>query len=449
MLLRFSQSNFQWTSASAFTAEDKHLRDMNSQRFRHDFNWERKIPLEPAIHLLCGPRQIGKTTGLKMFMAEMMNSNRVAPSNLFFLPCDTITDTEELIQILQSFLASLASSTFSVILLDEVTFIKNWERAIKFLVDTGALQATMVIITGSDSVLLEDGAKSFPGIHRRGKHGQDISVFPLTFHDYLKLVAADLTGTNSPTPGWQQTALTYFNQYLRCGGYLSAINNLERDGSIPDEIHRVYEQWVIGDFVRKGKDRRKLYDILRILLERQLSPLSYTTIAKESAQLSVDTVADYLHHLEHLGVIHCLHAIDLSTKSAYPKKDKKFHFADPFIAVTLFKMLHREGLISKRFYPCDPALVEAVVAAHYIQSTSCFYLKTRAGEIDLVVLADGTPRFIEVKWKDTTDKQDLKTISKHQPGWLLTKSTVPLSENPKIQSIPEHLAMNSLAALLD
>jgi uncharacterized protein len=394
MHLRFIQSNFHWNSSQDFSQNDKHLRDLQSQRYLHNFTWVDEIPLEPAIHL-------------KMFMQKLIATGGLVPSKLFFLPCDTIVDAEELRQLILSFLKEQISDSLNVLILDEVTFLKNWERTVKALADDGSLARTLLVITGSDNILIEDGAKSFPGIHRRGKNGKDITVYPLTFHEYSSLIRPDREFGNTEITNDEARL---FEHYLRCGGYLSAINSIGNDGDIPESVHSVYEQWVVGDFVRKGKDRRKLFDILRVLLERPLSPLSYTTIAKESAQLSVDTAADYLHHLERLGVINCLHAIDLSTKSAHPKKDKKFHFADPFIAVSLFKMLHREGLISKGFYPKDAELVESIVVAHYVQKTSCFYLNNRSGEVDLVLLADGTPRFIEVKWKNNLDSQDLKRM---------------------------------------
>ena len=47
-----------------------------------------------------------------------------------------------------------------------MTYIKNWEKAVKYAADAGLLQNVVLILTGSDSILIQEARMSFPG--RRG-----------------------------------------------------------------------------------------------------------------------------------------------------------------------------------------------------------------------------------------------------------------------------------------
>ena len=59
---------------------------------------------------------------------------------------------------------------------------------IKAIIDLGWTVNSRMILTGSDRILLEDGAKGFPGVNRRGVSGRDIQLFPLKFKEFINLL---------------------------------------------------------------------------------------------------------------------------------------------------------------------------------------------------------------------------------------------------------------------
>jgi len=65
--------------------------------------------------------------------------------------------------------------------------------------------------------------------------------------------------------------------------------------------------------------------------------------------------------LERLGVIRVLHAFNQNNLGEFPKKAKKMHFRDPFIAHTVHRLLKQEGLIGSKFYFNEALLVEGFV----------------------------------------------------------------------------------------
>ena len=59
-------------------------------------------------------------------------------------------------------------------MLDEITAVKDWTRAVKYLVDAGALENIYLLLTGSSTVEIKRGYERMPG--RRG-HGFDRASF--------------------------------------------------------------------------------------------------------------------------------------------------------------------------------------------------------------------------------------------------------------------------------
>ena len=85
---------------------------------------------------------------------------------MLYLPCDEIFDARELGETIRSFLETVPSGPF-LLIVDEVTFVKNWDRVIKALADEGVFRRGICLLTGSDTVILKEAAMRFPG--RRGK----------------------------------------------------------------------------------------------------------------------------------------------------------------------------------------------------------------------------------------------------------------------------------------
>lgn len=415
--IRVLENNTQWDSVDRFSKEDKHLRDLNRCRFKYDFRFEEEIKSQ-GVYLLFGGRQVGKTTGLKQLLQKVLVGGEYLPTQTLYLNCDFLIEREELEKVLRDFYSKIDRAKKNLVIVDEVSNLKDWQYTIKAIIDLGWTSQSTMILTGSDRILLEDGARGFPGINRRGVSGRDIELFPLNFKEYVGLVAPEVL--SAPDENYQQL-FTLFKTYLLVGGYLSAINIYAESPSKIDSAYFVYKQWIVSDFLRKGKDKNKLYDVLRVLVERYSSQASYSKLAQESLGLSTETVINYLEHLERLGILIVLQAFDQNKRGGFPKKDRRFHFRDPFIANTIVNLLKEESILPADFDILESGLVESLVVSHYSRGANTYYIKAE-GEIDLVVLEDKGFLPIEVKWTENLKKSELKQILKYPNGVILNKN---------------------------
>lgn len=298
--LRFStaptEQNPQWSSIVKFLAEDKHLNDLKLAKYVHDFRLDETCKSQ-GVFLLFGGRQIGKTTALKQLLAKFLLNGTFKPEQTLYLNCDFLLDREDLEKSLRDFFQVIDRNQDNLVIIDEVSNLSDWQLTIKGIIDLGWTKNSIILLTASDKILLEDSAKGFPGIHRRGVAATDIALYPICFHEYLKLITPNL---NYEDPANYAEIFRNFMAYLETGGYLSAINTQAGKSANLNAVYQVYQNWLISDFLRKNKNKSKLIDLLRVILERYGSQISFSKIANESMGLSTETVISYVDHLKDL-----------------------------------------------------------------------------------------------------------------------------------------------------
>ena len=252
-----------------------------------------------------------------------------------------------------NFLATVENKPF-LLIIDEITFVNNWDRVIKALGDEGWFSKGLCLLTGSDTLILKDAAMRFPG--RRGNASQaDFHIYPLSFRDYA-LLRTDNKKIN------MKKLDDYFNDYLKCGGYLRAINNLAEFGDVSDATFAVYEQWIRGDFLKQGKREDILISLLQTLLTVGVSQISYSKLTQKMGLVSKETCINYCHLLARMDVLFNLQAFDQNKRQGFPRKDRKFHFLDPFIINTLQRWVARE--LAASIVINESNLIESIVASH-------------------------------------------------------------------------------------
>lgn len=297
-----------------------------------------------------------------------------------------------------------------LLIIDEITFVKEWERVIKALADESYFTQGLCLLTGSDTLILKEAAMSFPG--RRGTSDQvDFHIYPLTFFDHVNLVH------QKSTPTIKQLS-DYFSDYLRCGGYLRAINDFAKHKKILPATFLTYEQWIRGDFLKRGKREDILLSLFHALLTIGVSPVSYSSITQKMGIVSKDTVIDYCTLLERMDVLFYLQAFDQNKKQGFPRKDRKFHFFDPFIYRTVLNWLQKESYTHHA--ESEPIMVEACVASHCHRFHKTFYFKGQ-GEVDIIWIFNKKINAIEVKWANQIRHHDLKLLKQFKNSLILGK----------------------------
>lgn len=343
---------------------DRHLSQLAVMPFRRQFPF---IPEAPGLYLIRGPRQVGKSSWLKTILSHHSPHRRC-----FYLSCEEVPSYAALGEILRSV------RDFDVVLLDEVSFVSDWTRAVKHAVDSGYTK--ILVVTGSHAYDLKLGADRMPG---RYDGGGEFSLLPMTFEEFC-LARREA--------GWAETSrLEELRAYFRVGGFPTAVAEGGKAAAVPRNAIETYKRWLIGDVVRLGKSEEKLTELLIQIAVTLQTPVSFQTLAKKSGIGSHNTVSEYISVLESCFALRTLHAVDLDTGAFRPRKDRKFYFTDPLL---YWMALDLSGM--RMPDDAESRLAEMVAYEHLARKYRRFgYFQNKHGEIDFLL---PTRWAVEVKW---------------------------------------------------
>jgi len=441
---RFIAHNSHLEDPAHFAELDPQLRRLKQQVYVHHSDLLKAFPQEIAgIYTLGGGRQIGKTTLLKQWMLDLLNKG-TAPKAIVFLSGELIDDHHSLLSLLQRQLREMPPDEMKYVLLDEVTYIKDWDKAIKYAADAGILENTILMVTGSDLGIIREARMRFPG--RRGQSSIiNYHLYPLSFKEVvtLKKQVPDLSELLAikARPSEIQLNILYeeFQAYLQHGGYLTAINDIAKNQKISIATLTTYSDWIRGDVLKRGKQEHFLREILSAIISRYTSQISWNALARG---LSIDhpkTVSDYVALLESMDALFIQSALLENTLTPAPKKGKKLLFADPFIfhAIRSWLCPATEDPYLSLIYSSikDPELcsqlVETTVITHYRRRYPTYYIKAE-GEVDIAYIDQNRFWPVEIKWTNQLRTKDLKQIMKYSNGKIFSKTR----DFGNIQSIP-------------
>ena len=414
-------------SKELFLRQDPHLRRAALQPFTYTSPMvDTPEFLKPGILMITGGRQVGKTTCLKQLIAKLMSEGQVLPDQVSFMTGELIRDDAELRWEITSELEG--KNEWHLLIIDEISYVKDWDKAVKFLADAGLLDQTTLILSGSDSSIIREAMKRFAG--RRGRSEKVDFVFhPLGFAETVMLKAPEMSGLvaacqqtecSIDPPGYAECIPqfeTLFDEYLVHGGYLTAIADTLRGGKIEAATFRTYAEWLRGDVLKHNKQEKYLFEVLRGMMRTYASQVSWVSLAK---QLSIEhhkTVSDYVSILEDMNAVIVQEAFAEHSFSAAPKKAKKLYFEDPFIFHAV------EMMLGKTNEESAPALAETIAVAHFYRKYGkTYYIKGKKGEVDVVYVQDKTFFPVEIKWTKQVRSEELKQIMGYNNGLILGRN---------------------------
>lgn len=434
---KFALHNTHLEEPESFSKLDPHLRRLGQQRLVYRFPLMDHLPLHTAgVYTITGGRQIGKSTVLKQWMAEMLAAG-VSPRQLVYFTGEVIDDHHALIRLLSDHLKAVGGQGIVHVLLDEVTYIKDWDKGVKFLADSGLLENVVLVLTGSDSVIIREARMRFPG--RRGTaETVDFHLYPLTFSEVVglrKRLTVDerdelMEFRHDISPRLQSILSGEFERYLMHGGYLRAINDVEATGAINASTFTTYYDWIRGDLLKRGKQERYLIEILTAIHRRYGSQVTWNNLAHD---LSIDhpaTVSDYVTLLASMDAVFIQPALLEDKLTGAPKKARKVMFSDPFIhhavcsGVTPVADPFREQVTPALKDPEMAArIVEASATTHVRRFWPTFYIKAE-GEVDIAYVKDNRFWPVEVKWTQQLRSKDFKQIGKYNNARIWSRSWV-------------------------
>jgi predicted AAA+ superfamily ATPase len=348
-----------WWGREGWELEDPHLRRLRARPVRLPAPQIEEVDLSrAAVHILRGPRQVGKSTDLKLLVRRALAAG-VPARRIVYLSLDLFEDqpASELVATVSRAL-ELAGRRLDgprLILLDEVTATRNWRTSIKVLWDNGRIDSDVVVCTGSSAIDLAHGAaERLPG--RRGV-GRDILVLPQSFASFARALDPALT----PGPGMTVAEIlsedgraavsdervhlaslsTALERYLVFGGLPAAVAEAASGLYEPsEEVQRVLWDSLAREVQRRGASISAAHALIERIARSLGSKLSWSRLAREldvplgrrpGGRSDPRTVQSYVELLAINYFALVLYFWKADSGFGELAKDKKVYFGDPLL----------------------------------------------------------------------------------------------------------------------
>lgn len=356
--------------------------------------------------VLMGPRRVGKTVILWQTIQELIENGH-PPQKIFYASLDTPIlypySLEELLKVYKETF-KLKSLSDTIIIFDEIQYLKKWDVQLKVLVDT--FESTKFIASGSAASALkrkslESGAGRFT----------DFLLPPLTFYEYLDLqglvnsLIQFVSGRDYPVyPKNIDNLNQEFINYLNYGGFPEAIF----DKSIQENPQRFVRSDIIDKVLLRDlpslygiPDTQELNRLFSALAYQTGSEISYEKLSQSSG-IAKNTIKKYIDYLEAAFLIRTVKRIDDSGKTFQRKNFFKVYLTNPSMYSATYE------LISEEDSQTLGRLVETAIFSQWTHDHSqlrgIYYVRWSGGkgEVDLIKFDKKNKiKFcVEVKWSD-------------------------------------------------
>ena len=438
--------------------QDKHIQTFESSMIR----WLPpllKTPLqEDALHIIKGPRQVGKTTLLKLLIRNLLSDKSISENDILFLSLDAARNVDEVVEAILYYFKTVRTSNRRYLFLDEASFLSEWPRGVKVLIDMGFDRNATYVVTGSSALDLKKSSERLPG--RRGK-GRDFVLLPLCFREFLSILHPQISivPVDSLSEFFQKEQRDFFDlhmykteiegafhAYLQTGGFPAWIDARLKQES-DEHLHMTFRAIVEGDMSRLRKDATLLMHLALPILKHLGTPVDWKKLANETGMGSHHTARDYVSILSDSYILYFLQALDENKNLPKLRKGKKIYPFDPILS-TLLLSYHPYVNVE------ESLRVEAVVGSHLLRKSrlinsglssvsDLFYWQSKAGkEVDFVFLDQNVLQSIEVKYQNRVTLRDGITMIRHfGKGLLLSKRDFEIGPNVLMLPVSWFLAM--------
>lgn len=414
---RIRSNNPWWDRVSAIN-EDSLILELAEKKYQYFHPLIVDFPLnKDGVMTIRGPRRVGKSTLLRLIIKKLLKEEKIPKEAVFSFACDRIADYNELFTVIKAYLDFARPRTDSrlFIFLDEISFVKNWQLAVKEMVDAGLLKNSLTVLSGSSILDLKYSSEFL--VDRRGEiYPYDIFYYPLSFKEFVKIIEPSLVGNP------KILSLTYklpklsklFDDYLLTGGFMKTINEYFQSGRIANGSYETLLTAFENDINKIGRNGTTAYQIIANLIRTMTTPVSQNELAKSSGLISHEAAGEYLDIFEKMFTTTSFPAFLVEQRRKDLLKNKKYYFVDPFIFNALFAKVN-DKMDDPFGFSRDvaggekrPLIAENVVAAHLFRNNLLHYWgKTARGEIDFVTKDKDKLSFYEVKYREKIDYSEI------------------------------------------
>jgi predicted AAA+ superfamily ATPase len=360
MDFRELSSSNPWWEDKKLIQKDKDL----TRRQASNFKWTPRLLYffkleEDAIYTIRGPRQVGKTTFVKMMINKILDE--VSAKRIFFYACDLIDSPKDLALLIEEYLnlARKSEEDRLYLFLDEISSVKEWQRGIKHLVDNGSLKNCTLILTGSHTLDIKYSAERLPGRRGNVEDVLDKVFLPMKFSEFVDIrsleigkkirflnllrkvrreeVLSELSKARIPEELVKLNASSkelsqLFQDYLITGGIPSAIDAYLENGEIPSHIYETYISSMLGDWARWNKKQIHMTQIVQRLIQCLSSQVSWGSLCNQT-DLNSHAAQEHIEILQSSFIVSPIYRIDRSKGTAYFEKERRY-----ILMIRLFSM---------------------------------------------------------------------------------------------------------------
>jgi len=295
------------------------LDELREQPFvmRTAFGME-SLPEGPGLLLVRGARQYGKSTWLQQQIAATIEQH--GPGSAFYIDGDELRDADALVEAIRGVLpAYAAKAPVRRLFIDEVTAVRDWQNALKRLLDSGELKRVLVVTTGSKAADLRHGAERLPG--RKGALSRTSYIFTPVSYTEFKRVAAPHIPPAEVLPA-----------YLLSGGSPCASASLAVHGHLPDHVLEMVRDWVYGEVSSSGRSRPMMAGVMDCLMRFAGAPVGQSKLAREAGLANNTVAGGYVDLLSDLMSVASCFAWDAAHRRLNRRRPCKFHVTNLLVA---------------------------------------------------------------------------------------------------------------------
>ncbi|MDR7129045.1 putative AAA+ superfamily ATPase [Algoriphagus sp. 4150] len=360
------------------------------------------------MQVIVGPRRVGKTTAMQVYMQELVEKKGVKPNQLVYFNFEderAYFQPEQLDLILQGWkeLHPEVKLEDCYFFFDEVQAAQGWE---KFLNRINETLTKKICFTGSNSRLLHTEVNTV-------LRGRSIAVelLPLSFAEYCRFQL------HQPVLYGSEKSLTevFFQKYLRQGGYPEVIG-LEDEVLRTAYLQEYYNTMLLRDIVEYHhlSNFQYLRPLFRLAATSIGQPVSirrfFNHLKSMGYTVGLNSLYEVMNYAEDAYLFKRIGRYDHSTGKS-DKSDKKLYWLDN----GLLRALVGIGASG------NGTLLENSVFLHLYRIygsmylSQIFYYSDQSHECDFVVLrGEGRPMPIQVCWS----MEQLRTHDREVKGLL-------------------------------
>ena len=466
---RLIEQNPWWRDRAAINL-DRHL----LRAAQAPFTWappliEQLDLSSPNVYTVRGPRQVGKTTAVKMLIRRLLDTGDAWPRILYY-SLDLERSPDDIVEVVRQAKSMSPRETGPWrIVLDEVSLIPEWQRAVKYLRDQTDAIHDCFILTGSSAADIRRGAERLPG--RRGSDpSPDRILLPLSFSQFCSVqgipehARSPLGVAGFLDPGSDDVlheAMRYLpdlarslDAYLRVGGFPRAIEDYLHRGEVSEGTVRILWDVLAGDIDRAGFDRLTALALLDHTVRALGSPSSFRDLSTEIGVGSPDTAHRYASVLGDAFALLVVYFWDPGRGRMALRKNKKLYLTDPLFGAipTLIQpggpgaraASMVEAVVGMALYrAAEPGLVEA-----FPSPQSLFYWHSKQKrEIDFLSGTRTKKTAVEVKFqRRVTGSDKLAIRNSFRRGLILSAADLDLDDPVRVIPTPVFLWLLGLQA---